>query len=136
MSYMLPHLDNDWQVDQAILLEEDRVFIIRFGHNWDPTCMNMDEVLCFNIKNFAVIYLVDIIEVPGFNKMYKLYDLCTVMFFRNKHIMIDLGTGNNIIWAMEDKKEMVDIINTMYLGTLKGRDLVVSLKDYSTKYRY
>ena len=39
--------------------------------------------------------------------MYELYDPCTVMFFfRNKHIMIDLGTGNNnkINWAMEDKK--------------------------------
>jgi hypothetical protein len=28
--------------------------------------------------------------------MYELYDPVTVMFFfRNKHIMIDLGTGNN-----------------------------------------
>ena len=44
------------------------------------------------IKNFAVIYLVDITEVPDFNKMYELYDPCTIMFFyRNKHIMIDLG---------------------------------------------
>lgn len=25
MSYMLPHLHNGWQVDQAILSEEDRV---------------------------------------------------------------------------------------------------------------
>jgi hypothetical protein len=42
-----------------------------------------------------------------FNKMYELYDPCTIMFFfRNKHIMIDLGTGNNnkINWAMEDKQ--------------------------------
>uniref|UniRef100_A0A452ZIR3 Uncharacterized protein n=2 Tax=Pooideae TaxID=147368 RepID=A0A452ZIR3_AEGTS len=30
--------------------------------------------------------------------MYELYDPSTVMFFfRNKHIMIDLGTGNNKI---------------------------------------
>ena len=39
--------------------------------------------------------------------MYELYDPCTVMFFfRNKHIMIDLGTGNNnkINWPMEDKQ--------------------------------
>ena len=39
--------------------------------------------------------------------MYELYDPCTVMFFfRNKHIMIDLGTGNNnkINWAMDDKQ--------------------------------
>lgn len=55
----------------------------------------------------------DITEVPGFNKMYELYDPCTVMFFfRNKHIMIDLGTGNNnkINWAMEDEQELIDIV--------------------------
>lgn len=45
MSYMLPHLHNGWQVDQAILSEEDRALVIRFGHDWDPTCMKMDEVL-------------------------------------------------------------------------------------------
>lgn len=58
--------------------------------------------------------------------------------FRNKHIMIDLGTGNNnkINWTMEDKQEMIDIIETVYRGARKGRGLVVSPKDYSTKYRY
>ena len=58
------------------------------------------------VKNFAVIYCVDIDEVPDFNTMYELYDPCTVMFFfRNKHIQIDLGTGNNnkVNWAMDDK---------------------------------
>ena len=131
MSYMLPHLHNGWQVDQAILSEEDRVIVFRFvkiincfslnplhktamqvwlipasswtrsqprfGHDWDPTCMKMDETLygiAEKIRNFAQVYLVDITEVPDFNKMYELYDPCTVMFFyRNKHIMIDLGTG-------------------------------------------
>ena len=30
--------------------------------------------------------------------------------------MIDLGTGNNnkINWAMEDKQEMIDIVETIY----------------------
>lgn len=45
--------------------------------------------------------------------MYELYDPCTTMFFfRNKHIMIDLGTGNNnkINWALDDKQEMIDLI--------------------------
>ena len=93
----------------------------------------------FQCKNFAVVYLVDITEVSDFNKMYELYDPCTVMFFyRNKHIMIDLGTGNNnkINWALEDSREMVDIVETVYRGARKGRGLVVSPKDYSTKYRY
>lgn len=62
--------------------------VIRFGHNWDETCMQMDEMLSSvadKMKNFAVVYLVDITEVPDFNAMYELYDPCTVMFFfRNK----------------------------------------------------
>jgi DIM1 family U5 snRNP protein len=185
MSYMLPHLHSGWAVDQAILSEEDRVVVIRFGHDYEKTCMGMDEsvaritssrshvcvalachapVLTFvlrslllasvgvrslvrrvlytlaeDVKNFGVVYLVDISEVPDFNTMYELYDPCTVMFFfRNKHITIDLGTGNNnkINWLLNDKQEMIDIIETVYRGAKKGRGMVVSPKDYSTKYKY
>ncbi len=50
----------------------------------------------FSINDMVFFKKVDITEVPDFNKMYELYDPCTVMFFyRNKHMMIDLGTGNN-----------------------------------------
>lgn len=34
MSYFLPKLESGWHVDQAILAEDDRVVIIRFGHDW------------------------------------------------------------------------------------------------------
>eukprot|EP00478_Filoreta_tenera_P004050 GABV01004343.1.p2 GENE.GABV01004343.1~~GABV01004343.1.p2 ORF type:complete len:143 (+),score=33.36 GABV01004343.1:19-447(+) len=142
MSYLLPHLDSGWEVDQAILSEEDRVVVIRFGKDENKECMKMDEVLfqlADEIKNFAVIYLVDIGEVPDFNTMYELYDEVTVMFFfRNKHIMVDLGTGNNnkVNWAIEDKQELCDIIEVVYEGARKGRGLVVAPKDYSTKHRY
>ena len=66
MSFMLQHLSNGWQVDQAILSEEDRIVLIRFGHDWDPTCMKMDEALysiAEKCKNFCAIYLVDITQV-------------------------------------------------------------------------
>lgn len=71
-----------------------------------------------------------------FRRIFESVD--TFALGRNKHIMIDLGTGNNnkINWAMEDKQEMIDIIETVYRGARKGRGLVVSPKDYSTKYRY
>ncbi|CAO3566126.1 unnamed protein product [Mortierella alpina] len=111
-------------------------------HRLGPHCMQMDELLysvAEKIKNFAVIYLVDITEVPDFNKMYELYDPCTTMFFfRNKHIMVDLGTGNNnkINWALDSKQELIDIVETVFRGARKGRGLVVSPKDYSTKYKY
>lgn len=91
------------------------------------------------MKNFAVIYLVDIDEVPHFNQIYELFDPCTIMFFfRNRHMMIDLGTGNNnkINWPLTDKEELIDIFETVYKGAIKGRGLVVSPHDYSTKYRY
>lgn len=57
---MLPHLHNGWQVDQAILSEEDRVVVIRFGHDWDPTCMKMDEVL------YSIAEKVMFIACPAF----------------------------------------------------------------------
>lgn len=41
MSYLLPHLRSGYAVDQAILAEEDRVVIIRFGHDWEPNCMQV-----------------------------------------------------------------------------------------------
>ena len=44
MSYLLPHLDNGWEVDQAILSEEDKVVCIRFGRDADPLSMRMDEL--------------------------------------------------------------------------------------------
>lgn len=161
---MLPHLHSGWAVDQAILSEEEKLVVIRFGQDHDPDCMRMDETLfkvAEKVKNFAVIYLVgvlsfqylrnsevllhlyfpqvDVREVPDFNAMYELFDPCTVMFFfRNKHMMIDLGTGNNnkINWPIANTQEVIDIIETVYRGARKGRGLVVSPKDYSTKYRY
>lgn len=72
MSYFLSHLPSGWHVDQAILSEEDRVVVIRFGHDHDDTCMKMDETLygiAEKIRNFAVVYLVDITQVPDFNKV-------------------------------------------------------------------
>ena len=142
MAYLLPHLHSGWEVDQAIVNGEDRVVVIRFGRDANTSCMIQDEILAHiaeTVKNFAVIYLVDVDEVPDFIHMYELYDDCTTMFFyRNKHIMVDLGTGDNnkINWPMTNKQEFIDIIEIVYRGARKGRGLVISPKDYSTKYRY
>lgn len=98
--------------------------------------------------DFAVIYLCDNSEktgpplppdeewrVPDFNDMYELYDPMTIMFFyRNKHMMCDFGTGNNnkLNWVLEDKQELIDILETIYKGAKKGRGLVVSPKGART----
>jgi Mitosis protein DIM1 len=44
-SVVLPHLVTGWHVDQAIMSEDERLVIIRFGRDWDPDCMRQDEVL-------------------------------------------------------------------------------------------
>jgi DIM1 family U5 snRNP protein len=94
-SVVLPHLRTGWHVDQAILGEEDRLVVIRFGRDADPDCMRQDEVLyriADRVKNFAVVYVCDLDEVPDFKSMYELYDPMTIMFFfRNKHMMCDFG---------------------------------------------
>lgn len=133
-SIVIPHLVSGWHVDQAILSEDERIVVIRFGRDGDPDCMRQDEVLAKiqdKVRNFAVIYLCDNVEVPDFNRMYELYDPCTIMFFfRNKHMMVDFGTGNNnkLNWVLEDAQEMIDILETVYRGAKKGRGLVVSPK--------
>ena len=48
MSYILPHLDNGWEVDQAIINETDKLVVIRFGHDWDTQCMQME--ISFKVK--------------------------------------------------------------------------------------
>jgi len=143
MSFTLPHLNTGWHVDQAISdKDETKLVVIRFGRDWDSDCMRQDEVLAKvakDVSNFAVVYVCDIDQVPDFNRMYELYDPVTVMFFfQNRHIMCDFGTGNNnkMNWVLEDKQEFIDIIETVYKGAQKGRGLVVSPKDYSTRYRY
>jgi U5 snRNP protein, DIM1 family len=56
-SVVLPHLVTAWHVDQAIMSEDERLVVIRFGRDWDPDCMRQDEVLyriADRVKNFAV----------------------------------------------------------------------------------
>lgn len=127
--------------------------------------MVMDELLykvADQVKNFAVIYLCDITQVKDFNAMYgmcsshlshaslalradaiqhtELVDPCTVMFFwNNKHMMCDFGTGNNnkLNFKLENKQQLIDIIEVIYKAGTEGKGLAGNLnKDFSTKHRY
>lgn len=142
MSYLLPHLNSEEEVNNALKSEEDRVVVIRWGTDSDSTCMIMDETLyktAEEVKNFAVIYLVDITQVTAFNEDFKLTDPCSVMFFhRDKHIMVDMGTGNNnkITFPITSKSELIEIMQVVYTGARKGKGLVPAPRDYSTKFQY
>lgn len=54
---------------------------------------------------------------------------------RNKHMMIDLGTGNNnkINWAMNNKQELIDIIECIYRGARKGGRRAVLKSSFSSR---
>lgn len=59
-SITLPHLPTAWHVDQAILSEESRLVVIRFGNDTDSICVAQDDILskiAEKVKSFAVIYL-------------------------------------------------------------------------------
>ncbi|CAF3651651.1 unnamed protein product [Rotaria sp. Silwood1] len=115
--------------------------IVQNDFNQSPTNSKSYVIKISKNDIYDVYFIneVDILKQLKQSDKYELYDPCTVMFFyRNKHIMIDLGTGNNnkISWALEDTQEFIDIVETVYRGARKGRGLVISPKDYSTKYRY
>lgn len=137
MTFQLRHLPTGWDVDQAILWHKDVLVAIRFGHDNDPTCMHMDELLAGcaeKLKKFVVIYVVDITEVPNFNELYELRDPCSLMFFfRNKIVQIDYGTGENnkMTFVPETKQEFIDICEIAYIGATKGSGVVKSLINYS-----
>ncbi len=121
------------------MAEEERLVLVRFGHDYDPECARMDETLygiAERVKQWCVIYVVDTTQVSDFTAMYELVDACSVMvFWRNRHVQIDTGTGNNhkVTWAIEDKQEMIDLLETVYRGARKGKGLVVSPVDYSRR---
>ncbi|CAK7245138.1 MAG: Thioredoxin-like 4A [Sporothrix thermara] len=135
-------LPSGWHVDQAILHDQERVVVILFGNPTEIDVMVQTEMLrkiAPDVVNFAVLYTCDISKVKDFNKMYELYDPCTLMFFwRNKHVMIDTGTGNNnkVNFLVRNKQELIDMIEVVYRGAKKGRGLVVAVNDYSTRHEY
>lgn len=63
MSYLLPHLHSGWAVDQAILAEEERLVVIRFGHDWDETCMQVTFSLSLSLSNFYFLHSLPLFPV-------------------------------------------------------------------------
>lgn len=137
MAFLLTHLRTGWDVDQAILWDKERLVIMRFGHDFDADCMKMDEILsgCAElVKKFAVIYVVDTTEVPYYNEMYELTDSCSVIiFFRNKIVQVDYGTGENnkMTFVIPTRQEFIDICELAFRGATTGAGLVKSNINYA-----
>ncbi|KAI8831791.1 hypothetical protein BJ741DRAFT_711233 [Chytriomyces cf. hyalinus JEL632] len=121
------------QVDDAIMAEQDKLVVVRFGLGSNSSCASTDELLCSiaeDVAGIATINLVDTLEVPDFNKMYELKESCTLMFFyRNKEISIDVGgTGlyRRIDWTCVERQDMAELVESVYRAARKGRSSVAS----------
>jgi len=135
-------LKSSLELDRAILNEKHRLIVIRFGDENDVETLYMDEVINKSIEslnNIAVFYKMDLKTAEEVVSIYELIDPCSLMFFfRNKHIMVDLGTGNynKINWLFNSKQDCIDIIETIYRGVIKGKTLIFFNHNYSSKYKY
>ncbi|KAK2637729.1 hypothetical protein Ddye_025524 [Dipteronia dyeriana] len=68
MSYLLPHLHSGWAIDQAILSEEERLLVIRFGHGWDETCIQVD-IHTMGVFDNWLLHDVDIPTIDVYKSM-------------------------------------------------------------------
>lgn len=99
----------------------------------------MLQLLRPKVRKYCVVYTVDTTQVPEFNDMYELgHDrdpFALMFFFRNRHIRIDVGTGNNNkinFFAFEEVDELVQIVNAAYRAGKQGLTMASSEKKYTT----
>ncbi|KAG5504389.1 hypothetical protein JKF63_04840 [Porcisia hertigi] len=91
------------------------------------------------VRKYCTIYFVDTREVTAFNDLYELghdRDPFAVMFFyRNRHIRVDVGTGNNNkinFFAFEDIYDVLLIVNAAYKAGRQGRSITSCDRKFST----
>merc|ERR1712224_1013650 len=129
------------QLDRTIFNEKKRLVVIRFGDPEHPNCIRMDNTLLKiqqTIEPFAVVYFVNIAELSDYNNLYELFDPVSLMlFYKNQHLMTDLGTGNNNkINKVVQKDKLIEVLETAFNGALKGKKLIKTHVDLSSNYSY
>ena len=151
----LKHLQSAWDVDRFIVLEQEKLVLMRFSkfecisqdeakrdriaHQHYLATLQMDDVLVSiapKVRKFCVIYAVDTNTVPEFNTMYELgHDsdpFAVMLFFRNRHIRVDVGSGNNnkINFPMESD-DLIAIIELAYTAGMRNKSIVFSAKQFA-----
>ena len=122
-------MDNETYQHLEVIVEDSLQFNVSAELTlFISSCDYTDDIMSRSL-NTAIQHTIEF-TIPG------VYGVCGLFSFF--WLQIDLGTGNNnkVNWAMTDKQEFIDICEVVFRGARKGRGLVVSPKDYSTKYRY
>lgn len=91
------------------------------------------------VRKFCKIFTVDTSKVTEFNSLYELghnRDPFALMFFyRNTHIKMDVGTGNNNkinFFAFEDWSELLSMVEAAYRAGKLGKHMASIDRKYST----
>ncbi len=92
-------LFSDYAIDQALLDEDGKIVILKFGWSEDFENSKFYSKLIkviSKLRKFFIFYFIDTKKVVGFNLMYEVFrNPAFIFFFKNKKILIDHGTGNN-----------------------------------------
>lgn len=92
-------LSSEYAVDQALLDENKKIVALRFDVSANFKSQSIDFEFAKKIsklKKYFTIFSIDTKQVSNFNLMYELFESSAYfLFFKNKKIMIDQGTGNN-----------------------------------------
>eukprot|EP00435_Cladocopium_sp_Y103_P025297 s657_g6.t1 len=138
----LPHLSSAYSVEQAVLGEHGKVLCLRFGQDFSPECMKMDEVLTSaaqTVESACSIYAVDVRDVPESVTEFQLAAPAQlIFFFRGKPLELDLGRGpqRKVDFVPNSRQEFLDLVEAVCRGAQQGMTLIMAPKDYSMQFGY
>lgn len=154
----LRHLRTPWDVDRHIVLEADKVVMVRFSKfETSPSTSGlpqehaklleqhhlstqyMDDIItsvATRVRKYAVVYAVDLADVNEFNTMYELggdeEPFSLMFFFRGQHIRVDVGTGNhNKINFVIEEEDLIPIFDSVYRSGRQGKTVCSSEKKFA-----
>lgn len=100
------------------------------------TMKNTLDRIAINVSRYCTVFYVDTTKVTEFDSMYELFadePFALLFFYKNTHIKLDVGTGNNnkINFPIVDEDEMKRLIEATVLGAKAGHVVVNSRMEYS-----
>lgn len=141
-SYLLPNLTSKQEIDNVIRSTEEMVLVLRFGRENDSVCLQLDHILskCVDdLGKMARIYTVDVDSVPVYTRYFDITLIpATIFFFNAQHIKVDWGTADHtkFIGTFKKKQDLIDVVEVIYRGAMKGKLMVRSPLDPESLQKY
>lgn len=149
----LKRLHSAWEVDRTIVLEGDKVILLRLSkfERLDASSVQnpaavqhhestklMDEILvqvARKVRKYCVIYAVDTVEVAQFDRLYELGDpdepFALMFFYRSRHIKLDVGSGNvNKVNFLLETWDVIPLVDASFKAGRQGKSIAYSEKKF------